>query len=83
MTVAGPNKAFVVHQGRQVQGLAAFAGTGVPPRLARLRRARVPDELRGEVLNFEHAFGELRRAEKILLAHVAKRVGNGVLGFGF
>src|SRR5262249_47490569 len=38
-SIAGPNQSFIFHQIRKVQCLAAFAGTGVPPRFARLRSA--------------------------------------------
>src|SRR4051812_35899723 len=45
MAIAGPNGAFAGHQVGEVQGLAALAGAGVPPRLAGFGRTGVADEL--------------------------------------
>ena len=57
--MAGPSPkrcAFVFHLVGEVERLAAFAGTGIPPRLARLRaRSRDSDQLGSEILDFEFA----------------------------
>jgi hypothetical protein len=66
----------------EVERLAAFAGAGVPPRLAGLRGGGEADELRGEVLDLEFAGFELLGLEKVLRAGEAEGVAATVGGLG-
>jgi hypothetical protein len=61
--------------------LAALAGAGVPPRLARLGRAGDADQLGGQVLDLELPLGELFGAEKVLRAGEVEGVGRMISAF--
>src|SRR5262245_30847840 len=45
VAIGGPDHPFVRHQIGEMQQLAALAGAGIPPRLARMWRARVAHKL--------------------------------------
>src|SRR5271169_2285314 len=64
--VAGPNAAFAGHQVGEMQSLAAFACTGIPPDLAGPRVAKSANDLRTDVLQFEFGSMKFRSAEQVL-----------------
>src|SRR5262249_52782412 len=79
--VAGPHESPALHQFRQVQRLAALAGTGIPPGFTRLWIARQTDQLRTDVLQLEFAGVKFRPAKQIIITFVSQCIGNrGGLG---
>src|SRR5688572_12702951 len=88
--IGGPDHALVRHEVGEMKQFSALAGAGVPPRLTRLRRASVADELRSEILDLEGATVKRGGQKQILRAGVTQRFASGgdgallvwSLGFG-
>ena len=71
--VRRPDQALVPHQVGKMEGFSPLTGAGVPPGLARLRRAGVAHELRGKILDLEGTRLEARGLVEVLGAAVPKR----------
>ncbi len=82
-SVGHPDQTLIVHHIGEMQGLAAFTGAGIPPRLSSGGEGGEADELRREVLDLEFAFVEVRRAEEILFTFVAHGIRREFTEFTF